>query len=241
MNQESEIELSVVIPIHNESGNIGPLCRELRGVLVKWGRFFEVLAVDDGSTDGSREELLEQKRAFPELRLIRLPSRRGQSAALAAGFRFATGRVLVTMDGDLQSDPGDIPRLLDALEESSLVIGERRPRRDSAGKKFQAGIANRVRSLILGDRIRDIGCPLRAFRRADLDGIFPFDGFHRFLPVLLQARGIAVRQVRVNHRPRLRGRSRYGMLNRVGRTFIDMWAVKWLSRRQLEADAEEAF
>ncbi len=241
MNQGSEFELSVVIPIHNESGNIEPLCRELREVLAGLGRSFEVLAVDDGSTDGSRAELLERKRSFPELRVILLPSRQGQSAALAAGFRFASGRLLVTMDGDLQTDPGDIPRLLEVLDGPSLAIGDRRPRRDSAGKRVQARLANRIRSLVLGDRIRDIGCPLRAFRRSDLAGICPFDGFHRFLPVLLQARGIAVRQVRVNHRPRLRGRSRYGMLDRAVRAFIDLWAVRWLIRRTILDDAEEAF
>jgi glycosyltransferase involved in cell wall biosynthesis len=239
LNNIGGIELSVVIPVFNEAENIGPLCRELIPVLDALGRGYEVLIVDDGSTDGSMEKLMEQKTVFPALRVIQLPSNRGQSAALAAGFRFAAGRLIVTMDGDLQTDSGDIPRLLRYAEEFSLVIGRRYPRHDPAWKNIQATIANKVRSAVLKDTIRDIGSPLRVFRRSDVTRIPLFNGFHRFLPILLAAKGCTVRQVTVNHRPRRMGRTKYGMLDRVFRAIIDMWAVKWMINRSLKEEGKE--
>jgi len=238
-NNPGGIELSVVIPVFNEEENIGPLCRELIPVLDSLGREYEVLIVDDGSTDGSVEKLLEQKAVFPGLKVIQMPSNRGQSASLAAGFRFAAGRLIVTMDGDLQTDPEDIPSLLRYAEEFSLVIGRRYPRRDPAWKNVQAKIARKVRAVVLKDDIRDIGSPLRVFRSSDLAGIPLFNGFHRFLPILLAAKGCTVKQVRVSHRPRRKGMTKYGMLDRVFRVFIDMWGVKWMIRRQIKREGKE--
>ncbi len=239
MHADQKIELSVVIPVFNERENLSRLCREVTDVMDGLERSYELLIVDDGSTDGSRAALSKEKKNFPRLRIIRLSSRQGQSAALAAGFRFARGRLIITMDGDLQSDPADIPRLLAHVDEYDLVIGYRFPRRDPLWKKTQAAVANRVRSLILGDRIRDIGCPLRVIRKSDLAGLPVFDGFHRFLPVLLEAKGSSVGQIQVKHRSRFRGRSKYGMMNRVVRAFIDTWGVKWLVRRNIKNKGEE--
>ena len=239
MQSGNEIELSVVIPVFNERENLSRLCREAIRVLDGLEKRYELLIIDDGSTDGSCDTLRAEKNDFPALRLIRLSTRQGQSAALAAGFRSARGRLIITMDGDLQTDPADIPRLLAHIDEYDLVIGYRYPRRDPLWKKFQAALANRIRSLILGDSIRDIGCPLRVIRKSDLAEIPIFDGFHRFIPILLEANGRSVGQVRVRHRPRLEGRSKYGMMNRVFRTFIDAWCVKWLIRRKIGNEGEE--
>ncbi|MDP8235287.1 MAG: glycosyltransferase family 2 protein [Candidatus Erginobacter occultus] len=232
-------DFSVVIPVFNEEENIAPLCRELRETLNRWGRAYEVLIVDDGSTDSTLDKLRQAKAVFPSLRVIRNPRRFGQSAALAAGFRFARARVLVTMDGDLQIDPEDILRLLETAGEYRAAVGRRQRRRDPAPKHFQAKLANRIRSLVLQDRFADIGCPLRVFPRADLERIQLFDGFHRFLPVLLAAAGRTVLQVPVNHRPRRRGRSKYGGLNRIFRTTADLFGVNWMLRRRIEAAGEE--
>ncbi|MCH9014299.1 MAG: glycosyltransferase family 2 protein [Gemmatimonadetes bacterium] len=234
-------ELSVVIPIYNERRNIGPLLEEVKVALE--GESYEVIVVDDGSTDGSASELAGLKESFSVLRIISLGRRSGQSAALVAGFDAARGTVLVTMDGDGQNDPGDIPSLLRILREKpdcAGVVGYRKNRVDSNWKRFQSRVANGVRDIITGDSVRDTGCSLKAMRAHHVSRLPRFDGMHRFLPTLLRALRFEVAEVPVSHRPRRYGRSKYGMWGRVFWAVRDAFGVRWLVRRALpKVDAKE--
>jgi len=231
--------VSVVVPVYNEAGNLGPLLDEIAAAL--GGRAYEVVAVDDGSTDGSLEELVALRARHPALRIVRFARNAGQSAAFAAGFRAARGAVLVTMDADLQNDPADVPALLDALERSGAgaAVGWRTNRRDSAWKLVQSRIANGVRNRLNRETIRDTGCSLKAFRREAVADIPWFTGMHRFLPTLVKMRGGRVVEVPVRHRPRRCGATKYGMWNRVFRALADALAVRWMQRRALHYEVRE--
>jgi glycosyltransferase involved in cell wall biosynthesis len=232
--------VSVVLPVHNERENLGPLLAEVRAAL--GDRSIEVLAVDDASTDGSGAELARLARTATNLRVLRLRRRGGQSAALAAGWTAARAPVIVTLDADGQNDPADIPALLAALDaDPSLgaVIGMRTGRRDGRWKRVQSTVANRVRDTITGHRVTDTACGLKAIRRDPLLRVPRFDGMHRFLPTLLVREGVAVREQPVTHRPRRHGRTKYGMWNRAFRGLRDAFGVRWLTRRALTADWDE--
>jgi glycosyltransferase involved in cell wall biosynthesis len=170
----------------------------------------------------------------PEIRPLRLRENRGQTAAFDAGFKAARGRWVVTLDADLQNDPRDIPALLGALDEYDAAVGYRRKRRDSWLRRISSRIANAVRNRLSGDDIIDTGCSLKAFRRECLQGLRLFTGMHRFLPTLLRMEGFRVVQLPVNHRPRTRGSSKYGMWNRAFRAFADLLAVRWMRKRRLD-------
>jgi glycosyltransferase involved in cell wall biosynthesis len=234
--------VSVVLPILNERQNLAPLFAEVVSVLR--GVPHEILAVDDGSTDGSLEELQRLRATYPELRIVSLAASAGQSAALSAGFGAARGSIVVTMDADGQNDPRDIPALLAALERDatlSAAVGYRGHRADTAWKRVQSRIANTVRNWITRDGMRDTGCSLKAMRREVLVHIPRFDGMHRFLPALIQAVGGQVRELPVTHRPRRAGVSKYGMWDRALRGLPDAFAVRWYRRRALRyAIKEEA-
>jgi glycosyltransferase involved in cell wall biosynthesis len=226
--------VSVILPIHNERENLGPLLSEIRQAL--GGMPHEVVAVDDGSTDGSLGELERLAAADPRLRIVALEPRAGQSAAFAAGFDAARGEIVVTMDADGQHDPADVPRMLALLESTaavSAVAGFRTPRTDSRWKRVQSAIANSVRDRLTGDRVRDSACSLRVMRRSVVLGLPRFDGMHRFLPTLIRLNGGMVVQVPVTHRRRRHGQSKYGMLDRAMRGLIDAIGVRWLKRRAL--------
>lgn len=231
---EGSIEVSIILPIHNERDGLADLLDEIADAFVD--RPWEVVAVDDGSTDGSLEMLQDLRRRFGRLRVVALEARAGQSAALAAGFDAAAGDVLVTMDADGQNPPPDALKLLAALEgwgDYAAAVGYRTHRRDSRWKRLQARVANAVRNRITGDHVRDTGCGLRAIRREALRGVPRFDGMHRFLPTLLRWAGGRVVEVPVTHRPRRHGRSKYGMWDRLGRGLRDAIGVRWLRRRAL--------
>jgi len=233
-------DISVVLPVHNERGNLAPLAAELVAAL--GDRAVEFIAVDDGSTDGSSDELRRLAAADPRWRVLRARRRRGQSAALAAGWTAARAPTIVTLDADGQNDPADLPRLLAALESDpalGAVVGVRRERRDGAWKRVQAGVANRARDAITGHRVTDTGCGLKAIRRDLLLRLPRFDGMHRFLPTLLARDGALVRELPVAHRARRYGRTKYGMWNRAWRGLRDALGVRWLIRRRLPADWEE--
>lgn len=232
--------LSVVLPVFNERDNLAPLLEELGAALEH--RRYEIIAVDDGSTDGSLDELLRQRRDRPALRVIALRQRSGQSAALAAGWTAARGDVVVMLDADGQNDPADIPALLDRLRADphlSAAAGYRVHRRDSRWKRAQSRIANTLRNWITRDRVRDTGCSLKAARRHVLLGLPRFDGMHRFLPTLIRIQGGVVAEVPVSHRPRRFGRSKYTARNRALRALRDALGVRWLRRRALRTAVRE--
>jgi glycosyltransferase involved in cell wall biosynthesis len=233
-------ELSVVLPVRDERESLAPLLDEIRAAL--GGRRYEMLAVDDGSTDGSLETLRGLARAMPELRVLRLGAPAGQSAALAAGWEAARADIVVTLDADGQNDPADIPRLLARLTarpDLTAVVGARTRRRDSGWKLVQSRVANTFRNWITGHRVRDTACGLKVMRRAALGGLPRFDGMHRFLPTLIALRGGRFEELPVAHRPRRHGRTKYGAWNRALRGLRDALGVRWLARRRLRFDVTE--
>jgi glycosyltransferase involved in cell wall biosynthesis len=234
------MDLSVVIPVYNEAENVEPLFLELRDVLAQLGGEWEVLFVDDGSTDGTFELLRDLQAEDKRIHVIRFRANAGQTAAFDAGFKAARGDVVVTMDGDLQNDPRDIHTLVAALEGSDAVCGWRWPRRDPWIRKVSARIANAVRTRVGGDTIHDIGCTLKAFRRECLSHLKLYRGMHRFFPTLLMLQGYRVTEVKVSHRPRLHGQSKYGIRNRLFVGLVDLWAVRWMKKRQLRYEIDHS-
>ncbi len=230
------MDLSIVIPVRNESGNIAPLIAEIRAAL-DGHTDYELIYVDDGSRDDTPARLAEAAREFPRLRVLRHRESCGQSTALHTGVRAARAEWVVTLDGDGQNDPADIPRLLAVLRDPrrpadlELVAGWRRRRRDSWLKRLSSRVANGVRGRLLGDRTPDTGCGLKLFRREVFLALPYFDHMHRFLPALIQRHGGATISVEVNHRPRERGRSNYGIHNRLWVGIVDLLGVMWLQHR----------
>jgi dolichol-phosphate mannosyltransferase len=239
----SRPEVSIVVPVYDEEGSIEPLLDELDRVLSAAPFTWEVIAVDDGSRDRSRAILAEERKRRPWLRLVVLERNMGQTAALEAGWKAARGRYLAAMDADLQNDPADIPRLYEMLERGGsgcdMAIGVRVNRRDTAWKRFQSRIGNRVRDWITGDRISDTGCSLKMMRRECFEGLTLFNGMHRFLPTLVRMRGWSVSELPVNHRERRWGETKYGAANRAWRGLVDCLAVRWMRRRMLRYEAKE--
>jgi dolichol-phosphate mannosyltransferase len=232
----SAVNLSVVIPFFNENESARPLLAEVRAVLETSGALggstMEVIAVDDGSLDGTGQELDRAAAEWPVLRVVHHRQRRGQSAALATGFAAAGGELIATLDGDGQSDPADIPALLRELGEFQMVTGIRARRLDSWVRRASSRVAYRIRNAVLHDGIVDTGCSTRVLRRACLcDVPMQFRGMHRFLPALFQMAGFSVKQVPVRHRPRLGGRAKYGIGNRMIPAFLDLMAVRWMKSR----------
>ena len=234
-------DLSLVIPVYNERENLPPLLAEIAGALGGSGRSYEVVAVDDGSTDGSLDTLKALKGEHPQLHIVAFERNAGQTAAFAAGFRAARGRVVVTLDADLQNDPADVPRVVEALERTgaTAVAGYRAARHDSKWKLVQSRIANGVRNWLNGETIRDTGCSLKAFRADAVRALPLFSGMHRFLPTLIKMHGGTVTEVPVGHRPRRFGVTKYGMWNRVFRSLADAFAVRWMQRRALNYRVRE--
>jgi len=228
--------ISVVVPVYNEIENLTALLGELKPLLDGLGGTFEVLLVDDGSNDGSSDEIDRLAAADPRVRGIHFERNCGQTAAFDAGFRRARGRVVVTMDADLQNDPADIPRLIGRLDQPDrcdAVVGWREKRRDSLVRRVSSWVGNTVRNKLSGDSIRDTGCSLKAFRSETLERLRLYRGMHRFLPTLLRMDGWLVAEMPVGHRARPAGTSKYGIANRAVRGFVDLLAVRWMSRRRL--------
>ncbi len=229
------IEISVVIPVCNEEENVEPLAREVATALA--GREFEILFVDDGSTDGTAQAVTAARAGgIPQIRLLRHSFRSGQSAAIATGVRHVRGDWIGTLDGDGQNDPADLPKLLAARLDPEnadvrLFAGHRATRRDTWFRRLQSRIANGIRSGLLGDGTPDTGCGIKLMHRETYLGLPYFDHMHRFLPALYQRAGTRVISVPVNHRPRSRGTSKYGMLDRLWVGIVDLFGVMWLRRR----------
>ena len=226
-------ELSVVVPVCNEAENVEPLAREIHAAV--GSRPYEMIFIDDGSTDETAAILQRLKAELPALRVLRHSFRSGQSAAVASGVRAARAPWVATLDGDGQNDPADIPRLIaarDAQRGVQLFMGNRKAsRKDTAFRKLQSSIANGVRSSLLGDGTPDTGCGIKLFERDVFIELPRFDHMHRFLPALFLRQGARVVSIPVSHRPRTRGTSKYGMLNRLWVGIVDIAGVMWLRRR----------
>jgi glycosyltransferase involved in cell wall biosynthesis len=203
------------------------------------GRSYEIVVVDDGSSDGTFEVLREHKKSMAELVAVRFASNQGQTAAFDAGFRTARGKIIATMDADLQNDPADIPRLIALVGQWDVVCGYRQKREDSVVRRISSRIANGVRNRLTRETIRDVGCSLRAFRAECARGLKLFEGMHRFLPTLFRLDGFTVAEVPVNHRPRKLGKSKYGVFNRLFKALRDLFAVRWMQRRWLRYKIKE--
>jgi len=225
----SHVELSVVIPVRNEAPSIGDLHRELTDTLAAWGRPYEIIVVDDGSTDDSFEKLARLQSLDPHLRLIRFRRNFGQTAAFAAGFDHARGRYIVTMDGDLQNDPADIPELVAGLERGAdIVCGWRKNRQDAfVSRRLPSTLANSLISAVTGVRLHDYGCSLKAFRAEIVKPMKLYGEMHRFLPAIASEQTSSIVEMEVKHRARRYGESKYG-LGRTVRVVLDLLTVKFL-------------
>jgi glycosyltransferase involved in cell wall biosynthesis len=235
------MRLSVVIPVYQEEDNVDPLLAELTPVLAELEPDHEIVIVDDGSRDRTRERLLAAAAKHPRLRVLSLVKNAGQSAAFDAGFRAARGALVATMDGDLQLDPRDLGRLLSrfAAGDVDFVYGRRERRADGPLKLLSTRIANGVRNALTGERIVDTGCPLKLFRREVLDRLSLFTGAHRFFITLAHLEGFRSAEAPVSHRPRRAGVSKYGVWNRVFRAWRDCLAVRWMQRRKFRYEVAE--
>jgi len=232
------LKYSVVIPVYNEEKNIIPLCEDLIAVMEEINELYEVVLVDDGSFDGSYLKIMELRKKYSSVKSVKLARNYGQTAAFWAGISHARGKFIITLDGDRQNDPADIPRLLSHLDRYDLICGWRKNRRDKLWKRFQSRFANRCRTLVLHDGIKDIGCSLKAFRKPKTTLLPPFEGLHRFLPVLLKQQGYKTHQIPVNHLPRIQGETKYTCTNRMFRSFRDLLAVKWMVARRFDPQME---
>src|ERR1700690_2617058 len=229
------MDLSIVIPVKDEAGNIAPLVAEIGAALDPSGVDYEIVYVDDGSSDATAAEIARLQTSNRRLRLVRHAKSCGQSAAIRSGVKAARAAWIATLDGDGQNDPADIPRLWamarEAAEPKLLIAGQRKKRRDNFVKRPPSRIANAVRARLLGDGTPDTGCGLKLFRRDLFLDLPAFDHMHRFLPALVLRQGGTVVSVPVNHRPRERGRSNYGVLDRLWVGIVDLFGVMWLMRR----------
>ena len=239
MPPEESTEYSVVIPVFNEAESLPQLAAEVRRAMDSLGDSYEVLYVDDGSTDGSWGVLKDIFEQDPRVRILALDRNCGQSAALDAGFRSARGGVFITLDGDLQNDPADIPLLVRELDRSDVALGWRFKRRDSLLKRASSKVGNAIRNWATGDDVLDSGCSLRAFKREAAERLKLFRGMHRFLPTLFKLDGFTVSQVQVSHRPRRYGRTKYGTLDRMVAAFPDLLAVRWMQSKAVRYKVRE--
>ncbi len=227
-------DISVVVPCHNERENLRPLAEGICAALIPLNRSFELVLVDDGSSDGSWEVLKELGRADGRVCGFRLAFQSGQSAAMWAGLRSARGRILITLDADLQNPPAEIPRFLEALAKADCVCGSRvaaRAEGDSWVRLVSSRIANWVRNRLSGETISDAGCCFRAFKRECIADIKFFKGAHRFLPTLIKMEGFTVIEIPIGHDKRRAGDAHYGVWNRLFKSFGDLLAVRWMKKR----------
>lgn len=229
-----DIKYSIVIPLKDEEDNVAILINEIEPIMNKMQENWELICIDDGSKDSTAAILASLKNKKPYLSIISFKKNYGQSSAFDAGFKQARGQYIITMDGDLQNDPKDIPRLLEKAENFDMICGCRINRKDSFSKKITSYLANKVRGAICQDGIKDTGCSLKIYRKSCLEKIKLFDGMHRFLPALFKNENFRILEIPVNHRFREHGKSKYNFFNRSFNTIADMMAVKWMRNRRLK-------
>lgn len=238
--RENRVEAALIVPVYNEEGNLTLLFEEIQRAMSRQARSWQVLFVDDGSTDSSLAVLRALAEASPKARYIAFAANRGQSAAFAAGFKEAGGDVFITLDADLQNDPADIPAMLALYDQGhDMVIGWRAKRNDNLIRRVSSKLANAVRNALSRETVKDTGCSLKILR-ADLARELPmFTGMHRFLPTLMKMKGARVAEIKVNHRPRVHGVSKYGVWNRAFAALYDLFAVRWMQKRHFTYEIKE--
>ena len=236
---QAEPYLSLVIPAFNEQENIPELLRRVGDALAGLNAPFEVIIIDDGSTDATPSLLAEAMARLPWLRVLRMGQNGGQSAAFDAGFKAARGKVIATIDADLQNDPEEIARLLPMLDGVDMISGWRKDRRDTRMRRIQSRIANRIRNWISDETIVDSASSLKLYKRHCLEGIQLYKGMHRFMPTLVKMRGFTVAEIPVKHSARFAGTAKYGLRNRAWRAFVDLLAVRWMKSRYMRYAVSE--
>jgi dolichol-phosphate mannosyltransferase len=232
------IKYSVIIPLKDEEGNIRQLIEEIEPIMNSQDKTWEIICIDDGSTDQTLPILKNLSKTRKNLRTIVFSKNFGQSSAFDAGFKAAKGELIITLDGDRQNDPTDIPKLIQMSDNYDLICGIRQKRKDTPIKKITSYVANKIRSKVCKDGIADTGCSLKLYRRECLKTIKLYQGMHRFLPALFQIEGYRVGQVPVKHRERVSGKTKYNFLNRSFNTVADMFAVSWMRKRKLQYQIE---
>ncbi|MFQ5863205.1 MAG: glycosyltransferase family 2 protein [Candidatus Brocadiales bacterium] len=232
-------KLSVVLPLHNEEENLKELHSRLQAVLKGLGSPYEIIFVDDGSTDKSLEILRDINANSPSVRVIHFKKNCGETAALAAGFGAARGEIIITMDADLQSEPKDIPRLLEQLKDYDVAWGRRAKRQDDPIRRIFSWGGNFVRRWLMGDDAMDAGSPLRAMKREVAKKVKLFKGLHRFYPTLCRMEGFRVTEIPITHYPRTHGQSKYNIRNRLFKYLVDLLAVKWMHNRHIDYEIIE--
>src|SRR6266513_2980473 len=231
--------LSLVIPAYNEQENIPVLLQRVGDSLAQIGKPFEVLLVDDGSSDDTPKLLEDGMRQYPWLRVLRMQKNGGQSAAFEAGFAAARGEVIATIDADLQNDPEEIPRLLPMLDGYEMVTGWRKDRQDTPFRRWQSRQANRIRNWISQETVQDSASSLKLYKAHAIKGMKLFRGAHRYFPTLVKMRGYTVREEPVKHSARFAGTAKYGFGNRAFRAFIDLLGVRWMKTRYIRYHVSE--
>ncbi len=232
-------EISVVVPVFNEYENLRPLTDRIQEVMKDKEYKYEIIYVDDGSTDGSSRLMDELAKECAILKVFHFSQNNGQSAAFYAGFKEAQGKFIATMDADLQVDPADLFLLIPFINKYDMVVGLRSKREDNIVKKISSQVANGVRNWLTNENIQDTGCPLKLLRSEVVESIYPFKGMHRFLPTLARMDGFKVKEVPISHFPRKFGQSKYGINNRLWRGLLDTLVIRWMQKRKIYYNFED--
>ena len=238
---EQAVDISIMSPAYNEQDCLADMCRELNETLSGMGRSYEIIIVDDGSEDDSLNVLRGLKRDYPALRALTMGEHIGQTACMEAGFLASRGKYVVTIDADLQNDPADIPTMIEVLDadRADMVTGYRHKRQDNLLRKISTRIANGVRNWLLQETIADSACALKAYKREIIPKLKLYNSLHRFLTTIAKMNGFRVLEIPVNHRPRTRGKAKYGLWNRVFESLRAAFAVRWMQRHILLYDVKE--
>lgn len=226
-------EIAIIIPVFNEEDNVLPLAQEIAAAFTAVPQPYELVFVDDASTDSTWDKISQAHRLDPRVKGLRHQRNAGQSAALWTGIQGTTSPIIATLDGDRQNDPADLPKLLSQLDKYDFACGKRLQRQDNFIRRTSSKIARSARKTVLGVDFVDTGCAVRVFKRSALAGVFPFNGLHRFLPVIVHGGGATTIEVPVNHRPRVAGVSKYGVWNRLWRGIVDLFAIAWYQKRRI--------